>query len=82
MVQKYSIVHFIGHGSSESEIVLEDMVGKSQPVSSRAFSQLFSVLRDNVKCVVLNVCYSEAQAKVIAEYIHCVIGMPNFRSIG
>lgn len=72
---KPDIVHFSGHGSSSSEIILEDNTGNSRPVSTRALSQLFSVLKDNIRCVVLNACYSEQQAKAIAEHIDCVVGM-------
>lgn len=69
------IVHFSSHGNSSREIVLEDESGKSHPVSVRALSQLFSVLKDNIRCVVLNACYSEQQGKAIAEHIDCVVGM-------
>lgn len=72
---KPNIVHFSGHGSASSEIILEDSSGNSQPISSRALSQLFALLKDNIRCVVLNACYSEQQAKAIAEHIDCVIGM-------
>jgi hypothetical protein len=72
---KPDVVHFSGHGTAASEIILEDHQGKSQPVSSRALSQLFSVLKDNIRCVVLNACYSEQQAQAIAAHIDCVIGM-------
>jgi hypothetical protein len=72
---KPHIVHFSGHGSQSSEIILEDNFGKSAPVSIRALSKLFSVLKDNIRCVVLNACYSEKQAQAIAEHIDCVIGM-------
>jgi hypothetical protein len=72
---KPDIVHFSGHGDSSSEIVLEDSSGKSHPVSVRALSKLFSVLKDDIRCVVLNACYSEQQAKAIAEHVDCVTGM-------
>jgi hypothetical protein len=72
---KPDIVHFSGHGDPSSEIVLENSSGKSHPVSVRALSKLFSALKDNIRCVVLNACYSEQQAKAIAEHIDCVIGM-------
>ena len=72
---KPDIVHFSGHGSESSEIILEDNDGNSQPVSSRALGQLFSVLKENIRCVILNACYSEQQAQAIAEHIDCVIGM-------
>lgn len=72
---KPHIVHFSGHGSEASEIILEDNSGRSQPVPSKALSNLFSILKDNIRCVVLNACYAEGQAMAIAEHIDCVIGM-------
>jgi hypothetical protein len=72
---KPAIVHFSGHGSASSEIILEDSSGSSRFISPRALSQLFSILKDNIRCVVLNACYSEQQALAIAEHIDCVIGM-------
>jgi len=72
---KPDIVHFSGHGSTASEIILEDNEGNSHPVSIRALSQLFSVLKGNIRCVVLNTCYSEQQAQAIAKHIDCVTGM-------
>jgi hypothetical protein len=72
---KPDIVHFSGHGSASSQIILEDNSGNSHPVSPRALSQVFSILKDNIRCVVLNACYSEQQAQAIAQHIDCVIGM-------
>jgi len=72
---KPDIVHFSGHGSPKNEIILEDQDGNSKLLSNRALSQLFSVLKDNIRCVVLNACYSEPQAQAIAEHIGCVVGM-------
>jgi len=72
---KPDIVHFSGHGGNQSEIIFEDASGKSQPVASSAMNKLFAVLMDNVRCVVLNACYSAKQAKSIARSIDCVIGM-------
>ena len=70
------IVHFSGHGSHTSEIILEDNSGNGRTVSTRALAQLFSLLKDNIRCVVLNACYSESQAQAIAQHIDCVIGIP------
>ncbi|MFZ6031097.1 MAG: response regulator [Chloroflexota bacterium] len=72
---KPDIVHFSGHGSQTNEIILENSHGHSRAVSVRALSQLFAVLKDNIRCVVLNACYAEAQAQAIAESIGCVVGM-------
>jgi hypothetical protein len=69
------IVHFSGHGTRVSEIVLQNESGAVQVVPQDALGRLFSVLRDNIRCVVLNACYSEPQAQAIADYIDCVVGM-------
>jgi CHAT domain-containing protein len=69
------IVHFSGHGTNTSELVLTNQQGGAAPVSQRALSELFMELRDNIRCVVLNACYSAAQANAIAEHIDCVVGM-------
>jgi DNA-binding NarL/FixJ family response regulator len=70
------IVHFSGHGSQAGEIMLSKGEGQdSHPVSVGALSELFSVLKGNIRCVVLNACYSEEQARAIAGHVDCVIGM-------
>jgi hypothetical protein len=69
------IVHFSGHGSRAGQIILEDRFGCSQPVRPEALERLFKTLRDNIRCVVLNLCYSEVQAEAIARVIDCVVGM-------
>src|SRR5919199_1270105 len=55
------IVHFSGHGSHEGQIILEDRVGNARPVSPSAIGGLFRALKDNVRCVVLNSCFSALQ---------------------
>jgi hypothetical protein len=69
------IVHFSGHGSSDGAIYLEDPSGKGQPVTPLVLGDLFKLVADSVECVILNACYSEAQAKAIAQHISFVIGM-------
>lgn len=70
-----NIVHFSGHGNNSSEIVLQDDAGDINPVPTHALSSLFSLFKSTIRCVVLNACYSQAQAEAIAEHIECVIGM-------
>lgn len=69
------IVHFSGHGNRAGKIILEDQVGQSEAVSANALRQLFATLKDNIRCVVLNACFSETQARAIIESIPCVVGM-------
>jgi len=68
------IVHFSGHGGGEPGLVLEDDAGKVKFVDGEALAGLFSLF-PNLQCVVLNACYSEAQATAIAHHIPYVIGM-------
>jgi hypothetical protein len=72
---KPQIVHFSGHGSDTGEIVLMDNNRQLKPVSTEALKMLFTTLKDNIRLVVLNACYSQIQAQVIAEVIDCVVGM-------
>ncbi|MEM6402651.1 MAG: CHAT domain-containing protein [Cyanobacteria bacterium P01_D01_bin.116] len=69
------IVHFSGHGSAQGEIILVDNNGSAKPVSSSALKALFTTLKDNIKIVVLNACYSQIQGKAINEVIDYVVGM-------
>ncbi|WP_051470088.1 GUN4 domain-containing protein [Fischerella sp. PCC 9605] len=69
------IIHFSGHGMKEEGLVFEDEIGRAKPVDAEALAGLFELFADRVKCVVLNACYSEIQARAIAQHIDYVIGM-------
>jgi hypothetical protein len=69
-----TIVHFSGHGNSTGALLFEGATGEAEPVGINALADLFKILRRNVRCVVLNACFSEAQARVLAKHIDCVIG--------
>lgn len=69
------IVHFSGHGSSAGELLLVGAEGLPKPVSSRALSAVFQTLKDNIRLVILNACYSSVQAEAIRHEIECVVGM-------
>jgi hypothetical protein len=69
------ILHFSGHGSSANAIYLEDDSGHSLPVGGPLLARLLSPFSRQLRCVVLNACYSEGQAKAIAQHVECVIGM-------
>ena len=76
------IVHFSGHGSTGGEIILEDENGFSKPVAPDKLKNLFTLLKNNIYCVVLNACFSKIQAEAIAESIECVLGMSTSISDG
>ncbi len=70
-----NIVHFSGHGAGEEGLVFEDETGQTKLVDAEALAGLFELFADQVKCVVLNACYSEVQAQALALHINYVIGM-------
>lgn len=69
------IVHFSGHGSATGELCFENLVGETHPVEPEALAALFEQFADQVKCVLLNACYSQTQANAISQHIDYVIGM-------
>ena len=68
-------VHFCGHGVGEDGIAFEDEQGKTMLVGAEVLADFFELFSDSVECVVLNACYSEAQAEAIAQKIEYVVGM-------
>jgi serine/threonine protein kinase len=69
------VVHFSGHGSPAQELLLLDDRGNPRPVSQDALVNLFRILRDNVRVIVLNAYGSRPQAEALADIIGCTIGM-------
>lgn len=70
-----AIVHFCGHGVGSDGLAFEDNSGELKLVSTEALATLFQLFQEQVECVLLNACYSEAQAMAIYQHIDCVIGM-------
>ena len=71
------IVHFSGHGTTKGELCFLNNNNESEPIPPDALATLFKLISDRVECVVLNACYADSQAKIIAQYIDYVIGMKN-----
>ena len=69
------IVHFSGHGSKTGELLLIGSEGFPRPISVQALKAVFKTLKDNIRLVVLNACYSKIQAEAIRQEIECVVGM-------
>src|SRR5215218_6881780 len=69
------IVHFSGHGTITGAICVEDQLGGTHPIQPEDLAALFEHFSSQVNCVVLNACYSEAQARAIAKHINNVVGM-------
>jgi hypothetical protein len=71
---KPQIVHFSGHGSGQDGLMFYGADGYSDLVKGDALAEVFKLFNDQISCVLLNACYSEEQAQVIAQYIPNVIG--------
>jgi hypothetical protein len=67
------IFHFSGHGSTRG-LILEDSSGVSKLVDITAIAGLFKQIAGTIKCAVLNACYTQNLADVIAAYVEVVIG--------
>lgn len=73
--ERPDIVHFSGHGMKSGSIVLFDNDGSPQSVPPEALADLFRVLKDKVRVVFFNACYSEAQALAVVKFVDCSIGI-------
>lgn len=71
---KPEIVHFSGHGTRTGKIAFEDSNGDAKFVSAEALGAAFETMKDNVRVVVLNTCYSNGAAKEISKSVDCVVG--------
>ena len=71
------IVHFSGHGDGEAGLYFEDESGQGTLVTGSALAGLFRLIsqKTSIDCVVLNGCYSQAQAEAIVEHVPYVVGM-------
>lgn len=75
------IVHFSGHGAGEEGLAFEDATGQTKFIDSDGLAGLFAEF-PKVECVVLNACYSEVQARAIAQHVRYVVGMSRAISDG
>ncbi|MEV4518003.1 CHAT domain-containing protein [Dactylosporangium sp. NPDC049525] len=69
------IVHFSGHGDPAGEIMLAGVDGGDQPVGPAALAELFRIMKNKIRIVVLNACYSAVQARAIGQHIDYIVGM-------
>jgi hypothetical protein len=68
------VVHFCGHGEKEG-LLVEDQQGNAFCLDPNALAELFKFFSAEIRCVLLNACYSEVQAAAIRKHIKWVYGM-------
>jgi len=69
------ILHFSGHGNELGGLVFEDEHGEPHTPAPETIAEVFAKSKGVVRCVVLNACFSEPQARLIAVYVDCVVGL-------
>jgi hypothetical protein len=72
---KPNILHFSGHSTSVGDLVFQGSNDKPV-IPIDPVSEVIKILGGSLRCVVLNACYAETQAKAIVQKIDCmVVGM-------
>jgi hypothetical protein len=70
-----TVIHFSGHGGGSNGIYLQDDQRQLQPVTARALSQMIGSAAPSARVLVLNACFSDAQAEPLRSVVDCVVGM-------
>jgi hypothetical protein len=71
---KPTVVHYSGHGG-QNGLFFQAADGRAQVVSATAIAETFGAAGASVKLVILNACYSQAQADALLAHVDCVVGM-------
>ena len=72
---KPHVVHFSGHGSINNELIFQADDGSTKLVSQKAIVTTISTVPDNIRLVVFNACFSQAQAEAVTQNVEAAIGM-------
>jgi len=68
------IVHFSGHGSKSQRILVHGNYGRAQALDQQGLKDIFGIYNNHVRLVLLNACFSMAQARSISEVVDYSIG--------
>lgn len=72
-----AVIHFSGHASESGEIIFENNDNIGRPVAATALAEFFEIIKGKVQLVVLNACFSESSAQLVAESVPFVVGTQN-----
>jgi hypothetical protein len=75
MLYRPHIVHYSGHGSKGQKIILEGAPGRGKQVDPQGLVDVFRLYRDHVRLVLLNACFTKAQANALTEVIDYSVGI-------
>ncbi len=72
-----NIIHIIGHGSPDRKIYLQNKAGENVLINSKTLGSIFSLLKGDIRCVVLNGSTNPEQAQEIYRAVGCIVGVPS-----
>lgn len=73
---KPKVVHFAGHGRSDGELLFEDSVGNAEHADVDIVTAFVAHTDGATRIVVLNACFTKAQAESLIPVVDCVVGTP------
>jgi hypothetical protein len=68
------IVHFSGHSSRSHRLLLNGTCGRAQALDPQRLTDVIAVYNNHVRLVLLNACFTKAQARSIAGVVDYSIG--------
>jgi CHAT domain-containing protein len=68
------IVHFSGHGTKEEKIILDGRFGRGKTIDQDGLADLFALYSNHVRLVLLNACFTKAQARSVSGVVDYSIG--------
>ena len=68
------IVHFSGHGTKRERIIFGGTHGRGKTVDQQGLVDVFALYNNHVRLVLLNACFTKAQARSISEVVNYSIG--------
>lgn len=74
LMHKPHIVHFSGHGSKQHKIILGGAPGRGKTIDQQGLVEVLALYNHHLRLVLLNACFTKAQARSIAEVIDYSVG--------
>lgn len=68
------IVHFSGHGTKRQKLILGGSHGRGKMIDQQGLAKVFALYNNHVRLVLLNACFTKAQARSISEVVDYSIG--------
>lgn len=74
LMHKPHIVHFSGHGSKKQKIILSGSPGRGKTIDQQGLVEVLGLYNHHLRLVLLNACFTRAQARSLAEVIDYSVG--------